>query len=389
MKKRLAIITSHPIQYNAPLFKLLAERDVIAIKVFYTWGEAVLKDKFDPGFGKTISWDIPLLEGYDHTFVKNISAKPGSHHFKGIDNPTLVKEVKEWKADAVLVYGWAFKSHLKLMRYFKGRLPVFFRGDSTLHGQRNRLKTIARTLFLKWVYRYVDKALYVGTRNKNYYLGHGLKSRQLLFAPHAIDNQRFGNNDEMLSGNANGRRKLLSVPEDATVFLFAGKLEPVKNPALIIAAAKELEKEPVHFIIAGNGMLENELKRNAGNNVSFIDFQNQQQMPELYRMGDVFMLVSVSETWGLSINEAMASGRAVLVSDACGAADDLVEDAVNGYRFRTNNLDDFIQKIRLLSGSKTDVKKMGKASLQKIRDWSYLKTAAIIEAACLQEEQNV
>lgn len=389
MKKRLAIITSHPIQYNAPLFKLLAEKGRIEIKVFYTWGEAVLQNKFDPGFGKTISWDIPLLEGYDHVFVKNIATSPGSHHFRGIDNPSLVKEVKDWKADAVLLYGWAFKSHLKLMRYFKGRLPVFFRGDSTLQGQRNKLKTIARTFFLKWVYRHVDKALYVGTQNKNYYLCHGLKARQLLFAPHAIDNQRFGSNDGILSENAMEKRKALSIPVDATVFLFAGKLEPVKNPALIIAAAKELEKEPVHFIIAGNGLLEDDLKKNAGTNVSFIDFQNQQQMPELYRMGDVFMLVSVSETWGLSINEAMASGRTVLVSDACGAAEDLVEDAVNGYRFKSNDLDDLVKKIKLLSGRETDLKKMGSESFRKIQDWSYNKTAAAIEAACLSREPNV
>ncbi|MGN6533252.1 MAG: glycosyltransferase family 1 protein, partial [Ginsengibacter sp.] len=84
---RLAIITTHPIQYNAPLFSLLAKRNTINIKVFYTWGEKVLQDKFDPGFGKNINWDIPLLEGYDFQFVSNISADPGSHHFGGIDNP--------------------------------------------------------------------------------------------------------------------------------------------------------------------------------------------------------------------------------------------------------------------------------------------------------------
>lgn len=389
MKKRLAIITSHPIQYNAPLFKLLAERNRIEIKVFYTWGEAVLQNKFDPGFGKTINWDIPLLEGYDHKFVKNVAVSPGSHHFKGIDNPSLVKEVEDWKADAVLLYGWAFKSHLKLMRYFKGKLPVLFRGDSTLQGHRNKLKTIARTFFLKWVYNYVDIALYVGTQNKNYYLRHGLKTDQLVFAPHAIDNQRFGSNDGILSENAKEKRKALSIPGDVTVFLFAGKLEPVKNPALIIAAAKELEQERVHFIIAGNGALENDLKKNAGSNVSFIDFQNQQQMPELYRMGDVFMLVSISETWGLSINEAMACGRAVLVSDACGAAEDLVEDAVNGYRFKSNDLDDLVKKIKLLSGREADLKKMGSESFRKIQDWSYVKTAAAIEAACLSQEPDV
>ena len=74
MTKRLAIITTHPIQYNAPMFALLSTRGKVQVKVFYTWGESVLKDKYDPGFGKNISWDIPLLDGYDYCFIKNVAS---------------------------------------------------------------------------------------------------------------------------------------------------------------------------------------------------------------------------------------------------------------------------------------------------------------------------
>ena len=200
--KRLAIITSHPIQYNAPLFTLLAKRGNIGVKVFYTWGEAVLQKKYDPGFNKDIKWDIPLLEGYEYHFVKNIAANPGSHHFKGIDNPGLLQDIKEWDADAVLVYGWAFKSHLKAIRYFYKKIPVLFRGDSTLLGQKKNLKKLLRSVFLKWVYSHVDKALYVGTNNKNYFLQHGLQERQLVFVPHAVDNDRFSGNEEAFTAAA-------------------------------------------------------------------------------------------------------------------------------------------------------------------------------------------
>src|SRR5690242_286009 len=126
--RRLAIITTHPIQYNAPLFALLHARKVIEIKVFYTWGESVLHKKYDPGFGKVIEWDIPLLEGYPFEFLENVSVEKGSHHFKGIDNPFIISSVEKFNPDAILVYGWAFKSHLEAMRYFKKRIPVLFRG---------------------------------------------------------------------------------------------------------------------------------------------------------------------------------------------------------------------------------------------------------------------
>src|SRR5688572_4281377 len=130
--KRLAIITTHPVQYNAPLFAMLHKRANILVKVFYTWGESVLKNKFDPGFQRTVEWDIDLLSDYEYVFVNNISRKPGSAHYSGIDNPGLSEEIDHWQPDAVLVFGWKFKSHLKVLRHYHGKIPVLFRGDSTL-----------------------------------------------------------------------------------------------------------------------------------------------------------------------------------------------------------------------------------------------------------------
>ncbi|MGB3547223.1 MAG: hypothetical protein WBA17_09630, partial [Saprospiraceae bacterium] len=91
--KKLAIVTTHPIQYNAPLFKLLASRKKLSLRVFYTWSQAADTVK-DRTFDRDIKWDIPLLEGYDYEFVQNISKKPGSHHFFGIDCPALNTRLK-------------------------------------------------------------------------------------------------------------------------------------------------------------------------------------------------------------------------------------------------------------------------------------------------------
>src|SRR5476651_75479 len=109
--KKLAIITTHPIQYYAPVFKLLQQRGNIDIKVFYTWGDAA-PDKHDPGFNQAITWDIPLLDGYNYTWVKNTATDPGSHHFNGMVNPGLIDEIKNYDANALLVIGWAYYSHL-------------------------------------------------------------------------------------------------------------------------------------------------------------------------------------------------------------------------------------------------------------------------------------
>lgn len=129
--KRLAIITTHPIQYNAPVFKLLAANQKLILKVFYTLGKPSA-DVVDKGFGKKIAWDIPLLEGYEYQFLHNTSKNPGTSYFKGVINPTIIQDIERFDPTAILVYGWSFDSHLKVLKHFKNKVSVYFRGDSTL-----------------------------------------------------------------------------------------------------------------------------------------------------------------------------------------------------------------------------------------------------------------
>ena len=373
--KKLAIIITHPIQYYSPLFKLLTERNKIRIKVFYTW-EQSKETVFDKKFGKEIKWDIPLLGGYDYTFVKNLSKNPNSGRFKGVINPTLNKEIENWKADAILVFGWNHHSHFKAMRYFKGKILVYFRGDSTLIDEVAGYKTVLRRIWLKFVYCYTDFAFYVGKNNKDYFLKHGLKEKQLIFAPHAIDNKRFSDKSVEYKKKTDKLRSELGILKNDTVFLFVGKFEPKKNPLLLIEAAKHFPK--FKFIFVGNGELENEMKLNAGENILFLPFQNQTLMPIVYRLGNVFVLPSKGprETWGLAVNEAMACGKAVLVSDKVGCTVDLVKNNENGFIFESNNIDDLIQKIKLFENK---IAVFGENSFKIIKDWSFERIAEAIE----------
>lgn len=382
MLKKLAIITTHPIQYNAPWFRILAQNNIIQPKVFYTWSQSQQGPKYDPGFGKEVEWDIPLLDGYDYTFVNNTSAKPGSHHFKGIINPTLLKEVEEWKPLAILVFGWAFVSHLKCIRYFHKKIPVLFRGDSTLLRTQAGLKKALRKLFLKWVYSHIDYALYVGLQNRLYFEHAGLKVRQLVYAPHAIDNQRFSDRTGEVEKTASSWRTRLGIPTDKLTILYAGKLEEIKEPDFMLKMANKLKALPIQFVIVGNGPLEPALKAGTAGNKQFIflDFQNQQNMPVVYRLADLFILTSKSETWGLSVNEAMACARGVLVRDTCGCAADLVANGENGYVFNAEDSGDLLHKLEGLVDDKQQWMGMGSRSLKKIEDYSFNHIVNAIES---------
>lgn len=369
---RLAIITSHPIQYYAPVFKLLHQQKKLEVKVFYTLGESG-KNQYDPGFNQKISWDIPLLEGYDFQFQTNTAKKPGSDHFRGIINPNLIHEIETWKADAILVYGWAYQAHLKAIWYFKNKIPVFFRGDSTLLNKKNSLKNSIKNVLLNRVYRHTDHAFYVGKNSKAYFEKFGLKNDQLTFAPHAIDNERFAKN---YTTEALALRQKISVKPEKILILFAGKLEPVKNPDLLLNAFEKLNQPSTHLLFVGNGPLEKQLKAKkellkTASQIHFIDFQNQSAMPGIYQSCDLFCLPSKSETWGLAVNEAMACGKAVLVSDQVGCAVDLVFEEKNGAIFQSENELDLVQKLQRLIQHKTLLAQFGASSFNIIQSWNF------------------
>lgn len=378
---RLAIITTHPVQYYAPFFQRLQKSGRIVFKVFYTAGlpEAV---KYDKGFKRNIKWDVSLLDGYDYEWVTNTSLKPGSDHFKGIVNPGLLTKIDTFRPDAVLVYGWSYHSHLKVIRYYKNRIPVLFRGDSTFIDKQSVIKTILRQLVLKWVYRNIDFALYVGSNNRDYYKKLGIADNQLIFMPHAVDNARFSESREE---EAKLVRLRMGIAEADIVILFAGKFESKKDPFLLLESFKNLNTLNTHLVMAGNGELEEKLKAMAGSDchIHFMDFQNQSMMPVLYQAADLFCLPSKGpeETWGLAVNEAMACGKAVLVSDKVGCARDLVQNTYNGFIFNAGSQIDLTNKLNLMMAKgKQQLHKMGENSKVLIKAFSFDVQVTAIES---------
>jgi glycosyltransferase involved in cell wall biosynthesis len=492
--KKLAIITTHPIQYYAPVFRLLHQRGAIEIKVFYTRGEMENGKQQDPGFGKAIEWDLPLLDGYPYEWVKNTACDPGSHHFNGIKNPELIKQLADWQPDALLVFGWAWQSHLKVMRFFKGRLPVYFRGDSTLLDNKGNFRSLIKKWFLTWVYKHTAGAFYTGVENKKYFRQYGLKESQLIFAPHAVDNNRFA---EDRSVEVMELRNELGIGSNELLVLFAGKFEEKKDPFILLQAFLMLNNPGIHLLFVGNGVLEMGLKSHAstplyastqlyastplsmtgdstplsmtGDPVSytstplsmtdplsmtgdpisytstplsmtgeplsmteaplkslqrspfgqispkvpkdsygesfrtnlstgtkgllwrvlldtsqtihFMEFQNQTQMPVIYQACDLFCLPSKGpgESWGLAVNEAMACGKAILVSDKVGCASDLVIRLKNGQIFKSENVTDLKEKLHELTNDQSRLKEMGQKSKEIIHNFNFERIAIAIE----------
>jgi len=359
---KLAILISHPIQYYAPFFQLLAKS--ITLKVFYTCGTTSL---YDRNFLCQINWDIPLLEGYDHTFLTNTAKYPGTHHFWGIINPGAFYQIEEFNPQYLLIYGWSNLSHFKILKHFNGKIKTIFRGDSVLPNKLPLWKRTFKKIFLTWLYTYADTILYAGTHNKAYFKHYGVKDGKLFFLPHSIDNERFAS-----TGSGTMIRKRLGLKETDILLLFAGKFNKGKNPILLLKAFKKICKKNHHLLYIGSGPHETLLKKEAKThpNIHILPFQNQKTMPSFYKACNLFCLPSLQETWGLCINEAMACGKAILVSDQCGAAIDLVT-TTNGMIFKSNDLDDLTAKLGQLLQCKEKLEKAGAASAKLISKWNF------------------
>ncbi|MEM9922935.1 MAG: glycosyltransferase family 4 protein [Cyanobacteria bacterium P01_D01_bin.50] len=371
--EKLAIIISHPIQYYAPWFRYLAETGGLSIKVFYLWNFGVTK-QIDAGFKQAFQWDIPLLSGYDYEFVPNVSSKPGTNHFWGLQNPSLISRVREYNPNAVLLMNYNYASLYNfLWKWNTRKAPLLFRGDSHRLISARGIKTWAKKEFITQIYRRFAACLYVGKANYEYFRYHGVKSENLFLSPHAVDNNRFFSQAENANQQAIVWKQELGIPQNHAVILFAGKFESIKRPIDLLKAFIQANRSEVSLLFVGAGSLEDDLKSQALNhpNIYFAPFQNQSLMPRTYAVADLIVLPSRSETWGLAINEAMCLKRAVIVSSHVGCAQDLVHPGKNGLIFPADNINALAQSLKEALSDRKRLQKWGEESLKIISKYSY------------------
>ena len=327
--KRLAIVVSHPIQYFAPLYQRLARRDDLAIKVFFTWhaGRELVDDR---GFNEAIAWDIPVTDGFEFALVPNVAVDPGTHRFFGLRNPGLLAHLMAWEPDLVLVHGWAWLSHLRVLHALH-RLGIrtLFRGDShLLDAQPTGPRWWLKRGLLRRVFSWPAGLLFVGSANRSYFERFGVGAARLFACPHSIDVGRFAEPAAALEQEALEWRRHLHIAAGRTVLLYAGKFERKKRPTELMRIVQQLNDPGIILVLAGAGELQSEIDAIAASDPGrfrVLPFQNQSRMPIVYRLGDLFVLPSAfGETWGIAANEALACGRPVLVSDRVGCAAEMV-----------------------------------------------------------------
>ena len=342
----LAILATHPIQYQAPVWKLLASRGRVPVEVLYLSAHGV-EPTLDPGFGEVFRWDLDLLSGYRYVFPDGVTPRElGGFWVKGL--PRCYRErFRRGRYRALLVPGWHVRACWEAV-WLANRegIPVWMAGDSNDIRKCHPAKHLAKRMLVGGLLRRVDRYLYVGEATRRLFRSYGAQESALVRAPHAVDNDRFARQAKSERPKRNEIRRAWGIPEDALCVLFAGKLDSTKRPDDVIAALQSLRMlDPVrtyHALFVGAGDRATALREKsrvlfdakgdvpgrpvnlALPSASFAGFLNQSEITRAYVAADVLVLPSESETWGLVVNEALACGLPCVVSNACGSAEDLV-----------------------------------------------------------------
>ena len=352
---RLTVVQTHPVQYNAPWFRHIAA-NCPEIDLTVVYAARPRPDQQGAGFDLPFEWDTPLLDGYAWHLVRE--GRDGDQfatgRFRGLDVPAIGAAVAETRPDIILVPGWHSVTFVRALLSSRRRgVPILYRGD-THNGTGpvgwRRAAWHAKTRACLALY---SGYLSVGRRSRQYLESHGVAPTRIFASPHAVDNEWFATSAEPYlsgAGRAKARAAWGGGPDDFIV-LYAGKIEARKRPLDAVRAVASLGPNAV-LAVAGWGDLEDAMRLEAdrlGVRINWLGFVNQSMMGRVYAGADCLVLPSDLESWGLVVNEAMATGLPAVVSDHVGCVPDLIVPGETGEICRADDVADLgaaLERVR-------------------------------------------
>lgn len=391
-KIRLGYLVSHPIQYQAPLLREIAQLPDIDLIVFFR-SDISIKEYQDHEFGIHIQWDIDLLSGYKHIFLPKIFDRKKIGFLSPI-NIGIYRHFKDAKIDLLWIHGWGSLTNvlaILIARYFLN-IPVLMRGESSLIIEKHSfIKQKIKKFYIKNLLKNVRICLAIGSANREFYLHHGVQEEDIFMMPYAVDNVRIGQANKPSTAEL---KNSLKIDQNRKVLLYVGKLTQRKKVIDLMMSYIELSnampnKTP-YLIIVGDGECMDKLKflqrKHNLENLRVVGFKNQTELPAYFHLADVFIIPSMAEPWGLVLNEAMCCRCAILASDEVVASNDLVRNGVNGFIFKAGSISDITKNLKKILSDSELISAMGEASAELISKWSYKEDIQAIRDAILYLE---
>jgi glycosyltransferase involved in cell wall biosynthesis len=339
---KLVILYSGLSGYSAACQRALKEKGV-ELMVFH-WPKA-----------GNAPFDDEIVSHIDHLYDKS-----------EFSNGQILQKIRSFGAEVILMSGWMDKDYLEMAKTLKREGKTIIAGSDTQY--KGNLRQLVGKLIAPWYLKKAINKLWV-TGDRQYRLARflGYNKNQILKGFYSCDWGKFS------AVYQNGKRR-------PNVFLYVGRLIPRKGISDLVQAYEIYTRKaqnPWELWIVGTGELENEIRNNKG--VQFLGFVQPEKLPELMAKAGCFILPSRIEPWGVALHEATAAGLPAIVSDNCGAGDHLLKSGINGYIFKTADVEDMCSKMIQMSELSTQqLENFSKISFELSKQYTPEKWASTL-----------
>lgn len=375
----LVIVQDRETQFDPPLYAYMQARGEFDTMVFYTQTIRVGKSEIDHETGRPPLWDHLAQITYPH---RHLPAKG----FR--DTWALFREILAFRPTLVIVSGYYPPSHLLLARLLKSKgIRVGLRSDNSLeHSSFKGAKGLLKRAALPPILRLYDSWHPVGTLARDYLGAVSHSDRPVYLFPYGVDNDWFAEHSSAARSQRAAARRKLGWSESDFVVLGVMKWHPREDPLVLIEAVRlaRMSNSRIRLLLLGDGPLRPQVEEKTealGDAVALPGYVAYSALPGYYGISELFVHPAPNEPWGVSVNEAMACGLPVLVSEGVGARVGLVEEGVNGKVFPVGGAKALAEKLENLIGESERLQSMGEASRNAVSNWDYEHTYLAMQAA--------
>jgi glycosyltransferase involved in cell wall biosynthesis len=314
------------------------------------------------------SWGQYKFENYNGKILHGINT--------GKDKALTLGIIKYLKRDydVIVVANPATPVGIISIMYLKSHKKKYYiEGDGAQYVKRNFIKESLKKAVIKGAYGYLSTSKSLDY----YYMMYGAAKEKIYRYPFTSVSASEIQNIEELEEKKKKARLKMGIPSDVKMVLSIGRFDYIKGFDILIKSMKSIRSAQC-YIIGGDvtdeylAVMEHENI----DNVVFSTFLTKDRLSDYYYAADIFVLPTRYDPWGLVINEAMAYGLPVISTDKCVAASELIEEGVNGYIVRAEDVDELAMRIHDLLDNTELMKKMQGRNLIKIKDYTIENMAA-------------
>ena len=400
-KRKLVIVISHSIQHFAPVYQEIAKRNEIDLEVIFLT-DAGAKEYYDKEFGKIFSWNVDLHSGYNNIVLepgKPLSYSGVAKYYFNMDSKRINSVLKRINPDVVLINGYACRFINRATGWaLRNKKGIMMFGDSELLHQRNLFTRMVKKFVVGGFFKKIDIFLTIGSQNEKYYEYYGVPASKL-FRSRCPVNIKFYNEDlTLLSHKEKFKlREKMKIGLDGFMLLFVGKFCKRKRPQDIVETIKLLRNEgyDVSGLFIGSGELLDSTKELAKklevqDKCYFLDFINQKDIGERIKCGDLLVVPSSEEPWGLVVTECGMCGVPAVVSDkvGCVGETDMLRPGISGEVFECGNIQNMAKVIKEIINDPKKFEKMRNDTFEIAKTQDIAYAAKDIEDAVIKLCKN-